>query len=43
MQKVAAVNRTLELRASGESPPRARGDAFLRGAVARLEADYLLQ
>jgi Ser/Thr protein kinase RdoA (MazF antagonist) len=41
MQKVAAVNRTLGMRASEATRPRARGEPFLRGAVAWLEANYL--
>lgn len=41
MQRVAAVNRTLELRASKTTHSQARGEPFLHGAVAWLKANYL--
>ena len=41
MQKVAVVNRTLELSASADTRIQARGEPFLRGAVRWLEANYL--
>ena len=41
MQKVAAVNRTLELRASEATRSRGRGERFLRETVALLEQGYL--
>lgn len=41
MQKVASVNRALVQRTSGATGARARGEPFLRGAVAWLERNYL--
>lgn len=41
MQRVAAVNRALELRASPAASPQARGEGFLRQSVAWLERSYL--
>lgn len=41
MQRVAAVNRTLELRASEATRRQVRGESFLRDAVAVLERRYL--
>lgn len=40
-QRVAAVNRALELRASSGARPQERGETFLRQTVARLERNYL--
>ncbi|WP_166179418.1 phosphotransferase enzyme family protein [Rubrobacter tropicus] len=40
MQRVAAVNRTLDLRATPAECRRARGDSFLRESVAWLERSY---